>query len=58
MGFFSWEVGTGFALGVFAQSAIKGDCRGFWRNFFGFSICVSRLFAITYTDWVKKARGM
>jgi hypothetical protein len=47
MGFFSWEVGTGFALGVFAQNAIKGDCRGFWRNFFGFSICVSRLFTIT-----------
>ena len=44
---FSWEVGTGFASGVFALYAIKGDSRGFRRNFFGFSICVSRLFVIT-----------
>lgn len=46
-GIFSSEVGTGFALGVFALCAIKVDSRGFRRNFFGFSICVSRLFAIT-----------
>lgn len=46
-GIFSSEVGTGFALGVFAHCAIKVDSRGFRRNFFGFSICVSRLFAIT-----------
>jgi hypothetical protein len=46
-GIFSCGVGTGFALGVFALCAIKGDSRGFRRNFFGFSIFVSRLFAIT-----------
>lgn len=46
-GIFSCGVGTGFALGVFALCAIKGDSRGFRRNFFGFSISVSRLFAIT-----------